>query len=93
MAVLTVETPPALPVRIVRSHVELDNLVVAAAFRRCGVAQRLVEAAMGWAVERGLGEIELTVHEFNAAARAFYVAAGFHTVRRRLSLPVVATPC
>ena len=88
MASLRIETPEALPVRIVRRHVELHNLVVGSAFRRRGVAGELVQAAARWTAAQGLGELELTVHEFNPTALEFYAAAGFRTIRRRLSLPV-----
>ena len=87
MACLKVEQPPELPVRIVRRHVELHNLVVARTFRRHGVGARLIEAAARWAAAQGVASLELTVHEFNRTALDFYEAAGFQTVRRRLSLP------
>jgi ribosomal protein S18 acetylase RimI-like enzyme len=93
LTVLAVQTPPEQPVRRVRPHVELENLVVARAFRRRGVARRLIQAAALWTRERGLNELELTVHEFNATARAFYEAAGFMTARRRMSLPVPSASC
>lgn len=95
MALVKVERPPELPVRIVRPHAEVHNLVVAHRFRRQGVAARLMEACSAWARERGLSEIELTVHEFNASALAFYAAAGFETARRRMRLALgrEESPC
>jgi ribosomal protein S18 acetylase RimI-like enzyme len=93
MATLNVVTPPELPVRIVRPFVEIENLVVAAAFRRQGVAGLLIAEAGRWASGRGLSDIELNVHEFNAGALAFYEAAGFTTARRRMRLPVENAPC
>ena len=92
MASLKIETPEKLPVRIVRRHVQLHNLVVGSAFRRRGVGGELVQAAAEWTAAQGLGELELTVLEFNATARKFYAAAGFRTIRRQLSLQVEPIP-
>ena len=95
LAALKIEQPPALPVRVVRRHVELHNLVVAAGTRRSGVAGALVAEAVRWTAARGVEELELTVHEFNRTALAFYEDAGFQTSRRRLSLsvpPIAAAP-
>ena len=88
LAYLRIETPEQMTVRIVRRHVQLDNLVVGSAFRRRGVARELVRAAARWTAAQDLSELELTVLEFNATALEFYAAAGFRTIRRRLSLPV-----
>ena len=66
---------------------------MAAAFHRRGVAGLLIADASRWAAARGLTDLELNVHEFNAAARAFYEAAGFTTARRRMRLPVENAPC
>ena len=93
LAALRVETPTPLPIRITQPFVEVHNLVVTAAFRRTGLAKRLILEAVRWAAARGLGELELTVHEFNTDARAFYDAAGFSTIRRRMRLPVELGPC
>ena len=87
MANLRMEEPPEHPVRINRKHVRLHNLVVASAFRRRGVAARLIDEAARWAADRGVETLELTVYEFNRAALEFYEAAGFRTVRRQLSMP------
>jgi ribosomal protein S18 acetylase RimI-like enzyme len=93
MASLSVEEPPALPVRITREHVEVQSLVVAPGFRRRGVAAALIRASAAWAKAHGLGELELTVHEFNRAALDFYRSIGFETQRRRLSLPLGEPAC
>ena len=88
LANLRIETPEPMTVRIVRRHVQLHNLVVGSAFRRLGVARELVRAAARWTAAHNLGELELTVLEFNATALKFYAATGFRTIRRRLTLPV-----
>lgn len=65
---------------------EIDSLVVASGFRRQRVGTRLVEAALGWAGDRGATRTELGVYEFNDAARAFWASVGFETLSRRLVL-------
>jgi GNAT superfamily N-acetyltransferase len=46
-------------------------------WRGGAVAPALLEAAVGWAWERGLERVRLIVHEDNARAQRFYRRAGF----------------
>jgi ribosomal protein S18 acetylase RimI-like enzyme len=65
-------------------YVELQSLMVLAPFRRNGIGARLVEVAQRWARETGATEMRLGVWEFNEAAREFYEAVGFKTLKRRM---------
>ncbi len=68
----------------VASEWELENLAVARAFRRQGIAKRLLDALFDRAKQIGSESIHLEVRESNAAARNLYEKAGFvHTGRRK----------
>ncbi|HSJ28487.1 MAG TPA: GNAT family N-acetyltransferase [Acidimicrobiia bacterium] len=55
----------------------IDYLGVDAAFRRRGIARRLVMDATDRLLESGAGSVNLTVRESNAAARRLYESIGF----------------
>ena len=75
------EAPPFLnPNRFVL----LENLAVAAKFRRTGVGRKLVDGAVLWTRARDMQELDLNVYEFNHSAIRFYEAIGFRTVSRRM---------
>ena len=68
-----------------RRYLYVDEMVVAQAYRRLGIGQRLMEAAEGWALDRGICELELNVWERNLGGIAFYEHLGYTTVRRRMA--------
>ena len=55
--------------------------------RRAGLGLRLIEAVAGWARERGMVALELSVTTNNPAAAALYTRAGFVETGRRRPLP------
>jgi ribosomal protein S18 acetylase RimI-like enzyme len=61
----------------------LFSMWVAPEGRGAGTGRELVDAVVGWAVERGARRLETTVAEGNAAAAALYAAAGFADTGRR----------
>ena len=64
-------------VRMARTWI-LNDLFVAAAARRSGVARALLDAAATFAREDGAAGLSLETGRDNAAARALYRAAGWH---------------
>ena len=62
---------------------EIENIVVASAFRRCGLGARLVQELLEMACNRGAQALYLEVRESNAAARALYSKLGFAEIGRR----------
>jgi ribosomal protein S18 acetylase RimI-like enzyme len=79
------DTPP-IPLFVPRRLAMIDNLVVKGALRRLGIGQALMEAAQRWAASAGADTVELTVFEFNTAAKSFYEYLGYETENRRMVL-------
>ncbi len=52
-------------------------------YRRRGVGRRMVEAAMGWARERGADHLRLWVDATNPEGRVFYERLGFRETGER----------
>ena len=63
---------------------DLLKIAVDRNYRRCGVADMLVSAALAWAAEHGLSAVFLEVRESNAAAIELYKKHGFEEARRRV---------
>jgi GNAT superfamily N-acetyltransferase len=63
----------------------VGELVVAEHAARRGIGAALIEAAEGWARDRGLRHLTLHTGAFNANARAFYAALGFQEEEVRLT--------
>ena len=79
---------PDVPALAPRRHAMVQELVVAQAHQRLGIATRLMSEAHRWARDRGITEIELNVYEFNQAALRLYSKLGYSTDSRRLSRKV-----
>lgn len=60
-----------------RPRADVVGVYVAADWRGRGVIPLLFDAAAGWALERGVGELTLDVHVDNHRAQAAYRKAGF----------------
>jgi ribosomal protein S18 acetylase RimI-like enzyme len=75
---------PERPILLPRRYAEVNNLAVHAPYRQSGVGRALLKRAEQWAAERGLGEIELNVWEFNQGAIEFYEKLGYVTERRTM---------
>jgi ribosomal-protein-alanine N-acetyltransferase len=86
--VLVAETPDGvlagfLSARLTGDVVELCDLATHPAWRRRGVARRLVLELAARAGKRGLGEIHLEVRQSNLGAITLYDKLGFERIRRR----------
>ena len=62
---------------------ELENVVVAAEFRRQGIGKALCQQAVDWSRQLGAHTIELEVRASSAGAIALYHALGFQQQGRR----------
>lgn len=67
----------APPILVETERAEITDLGVRPALRRRGIARRLVEAAMGWARDRGVARVEIQVASGNREGQAFWRAMGY----------------
>jgi diamine N-acetyltransferase len=67
-----VRSIPDIPIRIPCRAGEIDMIVVAEKYRRCGAGKALMESAHQWAGRMKLDRLELSVWDFNKGARNFY---------------------
>ena len=58
---------------------DINQVAVAPAYRRCGIAMRLMQDFMQKARARGITEVTLEVRKSNSAAIALYEKCGFQT--------------
>lgn len=86
--VVTTREAAPIPAFVPRRTASVEIIAVDEAERGRGIGRLLMESAATWARERGIGELELTVYEFNADAIAFYEALGMRTKSRRMTLPL-----
>jgi ribosomal protein S18 acetylase RimI-like enzyme len=82
--VVRIETVPENTTLVPRRFAKLHDLVVMPEVRAQGIGRALVHAAEQWSVARGMASVELTVWEFNGAARRMYEQLGYTTDARRL---------
>ncbi len=66
----------------------IENLAVAAAHRRFGVASLLMRRAQLWVKDHDARHLEVVVHEFNRDALGFYERMGYRPSTRRLMATV-----
>ncbi len=76
---------PDVPALRPPRFVAVEELIVAKSERRRGIGTALMDSAEGWALERGVDVVELTVHDFNASALGLYEKLGYATSSRRLA--------
>ncbi len=59
----------------------LEDLVVAPAFRRQGIATQLLTTVSNWAEQQGLNRLQLLADKHNQPALDFYVRQGWQTTQ------------
>jgi len=72
------------PYRKPMKYVELDQIAVAPESRGRGVGSALIDAAFARAKSQDIGDVELSVWEFNEAAQRLFAKKGFGTSVRRM---------
>lgn len=82
--VARIETVPENTPLVPRRFAKVHDLVVIPEARAQGIGRALVHAVEEWSAARGMASIELTVWEFNGAARRLYEQLGYTTDARRL---------
>ena len=75
---------PHVPALVPRRHARIEELAVARAYQRRGIASQLMTAAHRWIRNRGITEVELTVYEFNEPAMSLYRKLEYSPASRRL---------
>jgi len=83
-AAVKVVVTPRDPAMVPRRRAHLEMVVVDEGHRQAGIGTALMEAATGWARERGAEEMVLTVWSDNAAAEALYGRLGYEPIARIL---------
>ncbi len=71
-----------------RNRVYIEELVVTQVYRRQGIAEALLEAALDWAQQREASQIDLHVWSANDLAVEFYRNKGFEPHQYLLSTEV-----
>lgn len=71
------------PVFTIGKYGFIQEIAVAAPYRRSGIARRLLRAAEDWLLAAGLERVQVTIDVANAASMALFRSAGFapHTER------------
>ena len=70
---------------LIVDEVHISNLAVHPDHRRQGVAQRLLQTAIGFGQDHDVESITLEVRESNQPAQELYESLGFKTVGRRVA--------
>lgn len=86
-ACLTYVERPATVFRMAQKFCDIDELDVAASFRRQSVGRAMFDFIKARAKEKGFDRIELNMWEFNESALRFYESLGFRTYRRYMEYP------
>jgi ribosomal-protein-alanine N-acetyltransferase len=85
-ALAVVHHRSATPLTNEGTWIDLDQIAVAPAARRRGVARGLCERVIDHARRLGLAEVQLNVWAFNGEAQALFTSLGFEPRSLRLSL-------
>lgn len=89
MILVTIEKE--IPIYAHSEYAFVQDMAVVDAFRRRGVAQRLLQFAADWARPQGLNQLRLMVANQNPAARGAFEKAGFRATYQEMVLPLGET--
>jgi len=67
-------------------HVEVEGLVVDAAYRRCGIGRRLMQRVEQWAREKGCCWVYLRSNVVREDAHRFYAMLSYRCIKTQLAL-------
>jgi GNAT superfamily N-acetyltransferase len=76
---------PFEPFQVSEPRAIVDQLGIAAAWRRRGIGRALMDAAHEWARQHGVCRVLLNVWEFNEGAQALYASLGYTTINRNMA--------
>jgi ribosomal protein S18 acetylase RimI-like enzyme len=77
---------PPYPMFRPERYAVIDNILVEESCRGQGIGRALLEAAVAWAGEKGLGKLQATVWTANRDAKSFFQARGFAPLTEKLEL-------
>lgn len=77
---------PPFPMFRPHDFAMIENVVVHSSHRGQGIGTDLLDAAIGWAGEKGLTFVQTSVWTVNDSARSFYVGRGFRPMTEKLEL-------
>ena len=75
---------PEIPILTPRRYARIEELVVLRRLQRQGIGRALADKAHEWALGKQVGQVELNVWEFNAAAISLYEKLGYKTACRTM---------
>lgn len=84
IVVVVVETSD-FPILVKRKFAVIDNIGVHPENRKQGLATALMNAAEGWAKEKGAQNMELNVYLFNTNAQFLYNKLGYSPISQKMS--------
>ena len=84
MACARIRQAPEIPILVPRRYARIEELVVLKRFQRQGIGRALADKAHEWALGKQVGQVELNVWEFNAAAISLYEKLGYKTAYRTM---------
>jgi GNAT superfamily N-acetyltransferase len=86
MILVTIEKE--IPIYTFAEYAFVQDMAVREAYRRRGVAQRLLAEAAAWSREQGLNQLRLMVAQQNPSARGAFEKAGFMPAYQEMVLPL-----
>jgi ribosomal protein S18 acetylase RimI-like enzyme len=80
------------PMVVAHHYIHVQSLIVAGAYRRQGVGEKLLEAVQDWAQIVCAAEIRLETWEFDEGPLHFYEKQHYRTLKRTLVRKIGETP-